>query len=96
MQKLRWVRPSMPLCCLSTAPDNGDQLAKTRDHTQLYFMFKKALYQGWAYHDIVESPPQILKAEIKFGLTLISGMAAMKYIVLSLSITEQAACLAIR
>jgi len=38
---------------LSTAPVEGDQLAKTRDR-ELYFMFQKALYQGSAYH-IVES-----------------------------------------
>ena len=34
---------------LSTAPAEGDLLAKTRDR-ELYFMFKKALYQGAAYH----------------------------------------------
>jgi hypothetical protein len=37
---------------LSTAPEEGSILAKTRDR-ELYFMFKKALYQGAAYH-IVE------------------------------------------
>jgi hypothetical protein len=37
---------------LSAAPVEGDILAKTRDR-ELYFMFKKALYQGAAYH-IVE------------------------------------------
>jgi hypothetical protein len=42
---------------LSTAPDEGDQLAKTRDR-ELYFMFQKALYQGSANH-IVESSANI-------------------------------------
>ena len=37
---------------LSTAPGENDVLARTRDR-ELYFMFKKALYQGAAYH-IVE------------------------------------------
>ena len=37
---------------LSTAPVETDVLQKTRDR-ELYFMFKKALYQGSAYH-IVE------------------------------------------
>jgi hypothetical protein len=34
---------------LSSAPAEGNVLAKTRDR-ELYFMFKKALYQGAAYH----------------------------------------------
>ena len=37
---------------LSTAPEENSILAKTRDR-ELYFMFKKALYQGAAFH-IVE------------------------------------------
>ena len=37
---------------LSTAPEEDNVLARTRDR-ELYFMFKKALYQGAAYH-IVE------------------------------------------
>ena len=37
---------------LSTAPAEGDLLAMTRDR-ELYFIFKKALFQGAAYH-IVE------------------------------------------
>lgn len=34
---------------MSTAPAEGNLLAKTRDR-ELYFIFKKALYQGAAYH----------------------------------------------
>lgn len=51
---------------LSSAPEENNVLAKTRDR-ELYFMFKKALYQGAAYHIVertaaTESGHQVWKA----------------------------------